>query len=122
MKKYKLFDAEYRLADIIWSREPINSTELVKISQAELGWKKSTTYTVLRKLCEKGIMLNNSAQVSSIVKKDDVLYEQGKEMLRKGFSDSLPKFLTAFLAERKLSLLEAQELKKIIEEATDEQH
>jgi len=122
MKKNKLFDAEYRLADIIWSREPINSTELVRISQEELGWKKSTTYTVLRKLCDKGIMLNNSARVSSIVKKEDVLREEGKEILRKGFADSLPKFLTAFLAERKLSPREAEELKKIIEEAIDEQH
>ncbi|MBZ4647221.1 MAG: hypothetical protein JG777_2710 [Clostridia bacterium] len=117
MEKYKLFDAEYKFASIIWDNEPINSTELVKLCADKLGWKKSTTYTVLKKLCERGILQNKDATVTSLVKREDVQRYESRAVLEKTFDGSLPKFLTAFLSGRKLSEQEAEELKRIIEEA-----
>ncbi|ABZ85430.1 hypothetical protein HM1_2921 [Heliomicrobium modesticaldum Ice1] len=117
MEKYKLFDAEYKFVSIIWDNEPINSTELVKLCADKLGWKKSTTYTVLKKLCERGILQNKDATVTSLVKREDVQRYESRAVLEKTFDGSLPKFLTAFLSGRKLSEQEAEELKRIIEEA-----
>ncbi|MGI6748296.1 BlaI/MecI/CopY family transcriptional regulator [Thermoanaerobacterium thermosaccharolyticum] len=117
MEKYKLFDAEYKFVSIIWDNEPINSTELVKLCADKLGWKKSTTYTVLKKLCERGILQNRDATVTSLVKREDVQRYESRAVLEKTFDGSLPKFLTAFLSGRKLSEQEAEELKRIIEEA-----
>jgi len=117
MEKYKLFDAEYKFVSIIWDNEPINSTELVKICADKLGWKKSTTYTVLKKLCGRGILQNRDATVTSLVKREDVQRYESRAVLEKTFDGSLPKFLTAFLSGRKLSEQEAEELKRIIEEA-----
>ena len=117
MEKYKLFDAEYKFVSIIWDNEPINSTELVKLCADKLGWKKSTTYTVLKKLCERGILQNKDATVTLLVKREDVQRYESRAVLEKTFDGSLPKFLTAFLSGRKLSEQEAEELKRIIEEA-----
>jgi BlaI family penicillinase repressor len=117
MEKYKLFDAEYKFVSIIWDNEPINSTELVKLCADKLGWKKSTTYTVLKKLCERGILQNLDATVTALVKREDVQRYESRAVLEKTFDGSLPKFLTAFLSGRKLSEQEAEELKRIIEEA-----
>jgi BlaI family penicillinase repressor len=117
MEKYKLFDAEYKFVSIIWDNEPINSTELVKLCADKLGWKKSTTYTVLKKLCERGILQNKDATVTSLVKREDVQRYESRAVLEKTFDGSLPKFLTVFLSGRKLSEQEAEELKRIIEEA-----
>ena len=118
MEQYKLFDAEYKFASLIWENEPINSTELVKLSHDKLGWKKSTTYTVLRKLCERGILKNEDATVSAIVKKEAAQKYESRAIIEKSFDGSLPQFLTAFLGERKITEKEAEELKRIIEEAT----
>lgn len=118
MEQHKLFDAEYKFTSIIWENEPINSTELVKISFDKLGWKKSTTYTVLRKLCERGILKNENAVVSAIVKKEDAQKYESQTLIAKAFNGSLPQFLTAFLGEKKITEKEAEELKRIIEEAT----
>jgi predicted transcriptional regulator len=118
MEKYKLFDAEYKFASLIWDNEPINSTELVALSLEKLGWKKSTTYTVLRKLCQRGILKNEDAVVSAIVKKEEAQKYESQMVIEKTFDGSLPKFLTAFLGERKITQKEAEELKHIIEEAT----
>lgn len=117
MEKYKLFDAEYKFVSIIWDNEPINSTELVKICAEKLGWKKSTTYTVLKKLCGRGILQNRDATVTALIKREDVQRYESRAVLEKTFDGSLPKFLTAFLSGRKLSEQEAEELKRIIEEA-----
>jgi predicted transcriptional regulator len=117
MEKYKLFDAEYKFVSIIWDNEPINSTELVKLCADKLGWKKSTTYTVLKKLCGRGILQNRDATVTSLVKREDVQRYESRAVLERTFDGSLPKFLTAFLSGRKLSEQEAEELKRIIEEA-----
>jgi BlaI family penicillinase repressor len=117
MEKYKLFDAEYKFVSIIWDNEPINSTELVKLCADKLGWKKSTTYTVLKKLCERGILQNKDATVTAMVKREEVQRYESRAVLEKTFDGSLPKFLTAFLSGRKLSEQEAEELKRIIERA-----
>ncbi len=117
MEKYKLFDAECKFVNIIWDNEPINSTKLVKLCADKLGWKKSTTYTVLKKLCDRGILQNKDATVTALVKREDVQKYESRAVLERTFDGSLPKFLTAFLSGRKLSQQEAEELKRIIEEA-----
>jgi BlaI family transcriptional regulator, penicillinase repressor len=117
MEQYKLFDAEYKFICLIWENEPVNSTELVRLCFEKLGWKKSTTYTVLRKLCERGILTNENAVVSTLVKREDVQKYESEALIQKSFGGSLPQFLTAFLGEKKLSSKEAEELKRIIERA-----
>lgn len=119
MEKFKLFDAEYKFTSLIWDNEPINSTELVRLSADKLGWKKSTTYTVLKKLGERGILQNRDAVVTALVKREDVQKYESNAVMEKAFDGSLPKFLTAFLGERRLSEQEAAELKRIIEEAVE---
>ncbi|MBP2112348.1 BlaI/MecI/CopY family transcriptional regulator [Paenibacillus silagei] len=118
MEPYKLYDAEYKFACLIWDHEPINSTELVKLSLSALGWKKSTTYTVLRKLCERGILRNEGAMVTAVIPKSEAQRHESQTVVDKAFGGSLPQFLTAFLGDKKLSAKEAAELKGIIEEAS----
>lgn len=116
---YKLYDAEYKFVDLIWENEPVNSTELTKLCRERLGWKKSTTYTVLRKLCERGILKNENAVVESLAKREEVQKYESEALIDRTFGGSLPTFLTAFLGEKKLTAAEAAELKRIIEEASE---
>ncbi|AFM00255.1 MULTISPECIES: BlaI/MecI/CopY family transcriptional regulator [Desulfitobacterium] len=118
MEEFKLFDAEYKFLDIIWGLEPINSTELTKVCRDKLGWKKPTTYTMLRKLSERGLLKNENATVTTIVKREQVQKYESEVLLEKSFDNSLPAFLATFLKDRKLSRQEAEEMKKMIEEAT----
>lgn len=117
MEQYKLYDAEYRFVSLIWDNEPVNSTELVKLCQNNLGWKKSTTYTVLRKLCDRGILKNEKAMVSAVIKKSEAQRYESTTIVEKAFNGSLPQFLTAFFGNKKITEEEAEELKRIIEEA-----
>ncbi len=116
MKEYKLSQSETRFAEIIWQHEPIGSGELVKLCEKEMEWKKSTTYTVLKNLCEKGIFQNQNAVVASLIKKDDFYAKQSRRFVEDTFGGSLPKFLTAFIGGKKLSDRQAEELKKLIDE------
>lgn len=116
MSAYKLFEAEYNLMDIIWDHEPINSTELVKKAEDSLGWKKSTTYTVLRKLVHKGFLRNEEATVSALISREEALYAESKDFLDRFFQGSLPSFLASFTGERKLSEKELAEIRKMMEE------
>lgn len=118
MEQLKLYDAEYKFVSLIWENEPVNSTELVRLCLDKLGWKKSTTYTVLRKLSDRGILKNKDAVVSSLVKREDVQKYESEIVIEKAFGGSLPQFLTAFLDGKKLSPKDAEALKAIIEEAT----
>lgn len=118
MQDLKIFDAEYKFLNIIWDSEPINSTQLTKICLEKLGWKKATTYTVLRKLCDRGILKNDTATVTALVKRGQVQKFESETLLDKSFDGSLPTFLAAFLEGKKISRQEADELKKMIEEAT----
>lgn len=119
MQEYKLFDAEYRFAEIVWELEPVNSTALVRECEKRLGWKKATTYTVLRKLCERGIMKNEQATVTALVKKEAVQQYESEALLEKSFDNSLPAFLAAFLKDKKLSRKEAEEILRMIEDASE---
>ncbi|HHW30079.1 MAG TPA: BlaI/MecI/CopY family transcriptional regulator [Clostridiaceae bacterium] len=116
MKEYKLTESEEKFAELIWQNEPINSGDLVRLGEKEMNWKKSTTYTVLKKLCEKGIFQNKNAMVSSLVTKDEYYTRQSIRFVEDTFGGSLPKFLTAFISGRKLSKHQAEELKKLIDE------
>lgn len=117
---YKLFDAEFKFMTIIWEHEPVNSTELVRMCAERLGWKKSTTYTVLRKLGERGIVRNEQAVVRSLIKREETLRHESEAVVEKAFGGSLPGFLTAFLGGKKLSRQQALELKQIIEQSTED--
>jgi len=116
MNDYKLAQSEARFADLIWGHEPIGSGELVKLCEKKLTWKKSTTYTVLKKLCERGIFQNENAVVSSLIKKDEFYARQSRCFVEDTFGGSLPKFLTAFIGGKRLSDSQADELKKLIDE------
>lgn len=116
MKEYKLAESEEKFAELIWKNEPIGSGDLVKLSEKEMNWKKSTTYTVLKKLCEKGIFQNENAIVSSLINKDEYYAKQSVCFVEDTFGGSLPKFLTAFISGKKISKHQAEELKKLIDE------
>ena len=120
MKDYKLTESEEKFAEIIWQNEPVLSGDLVKLCQKEMNWKKSTTYTVLKKLCEKGIFKNDNAKVSSLITKEKYYAKQSVCFVEDTFGGSLPKFLTAFISGRKLSKYQAEELKKLIDEHEEE--
>ncbi len=116
MNEYKLSQSETRFAEMIWQHEPIGSGELVKLCAKEMKWKKSTTYTVLKNLCEKGIFQNKNAVVTSLLKKEEFYAKQSRRFVEDAFGGSLPKFLTAFMGGKKLSEHQAEELKKLIDE------
>jgi len=119
MKVYKLTESEERFAELIWQNEPIGSGDLVRLCETEMNWKKSTTYTVLKKLCEKGIFKNENAVVSSLMTKDEYYSKQSIRFVEDTFGGSLPKFLTAFISGKKLSREQAEELKRLIDEHKD---
>ena len=115
MKEYMLTSSEKRFADLIWDREPIGSTALVKIYEQEFDWKKSTTYTMLKKLCEKGVFKNEHAVVSAQISREEFYGRQSREYVEEAFGGSLPKFLTAFIGKKKLSDAQVEEMKSLIE-------
>ncbi|WP_353094173.1 BlaI/MecI/CopY family transcriptional regulator [Tissierella praeacuta] len=116
MKYYKLAETEEKFAELIWQNEPISSGDLVKLSEKEMNWKKSTTYTVLKKLCEKDIFQNENTIVSSLVTKDEYYAKQSVRFVEDTFGGSLPKFITSFIGARKLSRYQVEEIKKLIDE------
>lgn len=116
MKEYKLTESEEKFAELIWKNEPIGSGDLVKLCEKEMNWRKSTTYTVLKKLCEKGIFKNENAVVISLITRDEYYAKQSISFVEDTFGGSLPKFLTAFIGGGKLDKHQAEELKKLIDE------
>lgn len=116
MAEYKLGEIEMKFAELIWSNEPIASGELAKLGLSELNWKRTTTYTVLKRLCDKGIFQNNKGIVSSLVSKQAFQAKQSEEFVEETFDGSLPDFVAAFVSQKKLSKKEIEELKRIIEE------
>ena len=114
----KLFDAEYRLMEVLWEHAPINSTQLVAVCAEVLEWNKSTTYTVLRKLKNKGMVHHEDATVSVLVSREEAIREEGRDLERK--AGGLNPFMVAFLGGRKLTQQEAEELKKLIDEQMGE--
>jgi predicted transcriptional regulator len=117
MMEYKLGVIEMRFADIIWENEPLQSGELVRLCEKELGWKKSTTYTILRRLCERGLFQNQEGSVTSLLSKEEFAARQSEEFVEEAFEGSLPRFLAAFTRRKKLTDQEIAELQRIIEES-----
>lgn len=116
MAEYKLGAIEMQFADIIWTHEPLSSGELVKLSERSLKWKKSTTYTILRRLCDRGMFQNVNGTVTSLISKEQFFTLQSEQFVEDTFGGSLPKFLTAFVRRKKLSNQEIEELQRIIED------
>lgn len=120
MNDYQMGVIESRFADIIWENEPISSTELVKRSEKLLKWKKSTTYTVLKRLCDKGIFQNNKGTVTSLISKQEFYSLQSEKFVEETFNGSLPAFLIAFTARKNLSAEEVAYLRRIVDEYEEE--
>ena len=116
MEDIKLAEVESRFVELIWEKEPIASGELVTICEKELDWKKSTTYTVLRRLCQKGILQNQDAVVTSLIKKEEYMALRSEQMLADEFDGSLPQFVAAFMSRKKLSRKQILEIQKLIDE------
>lgn len=112
--EYKLGTIEARFADLIWNQEPVTSGELVKLCAKELGWKKSTTYTVLRRLCGRGIFQNQNGSVTALLSRQEFYALQSEQFVEESFGGSLPQFLAAFTARKKLTDSEIAELEKLI--------
>ena len=117
MAEYRLGEVEMKFADIIWENEPIASGELVKLSEQKLNWKKSTTYTILKRLCEREIFQNVDGVVSSLISKEQFKLKKSEEFLEENYGGSLPSFVAAFASRKKLSREEIDSLRKIIEES-----
>ena len=117
MIEYRLGEVEMKFAEIIWSNEPLPSGELAKLCEKELNWKKSTTYTILKRVCERGLFRNDGGVVTSVVSKQEFLTKQSTQFVEDTFAGSLPGFIAAFTAGRRLSDSEIEELKKIIDES-----
>lgn len=111
----KIFESEYRFCLILWKHEPINSTKLAQICKEELGWSRTTTYTVIRRLSDRGVVKNENATVTSLVSKEEVQASEMDEMMEKTFEGSLPAFIAAFAKRQKLSEDEIEEIRRIIE-------
>ena len=116
MADAKLGAAEGRFADLIWQNEPLSSSMLAKLAEEELGWKKSTSYTVLKRLCDRGIFTNQQGTVRSLLSREDFYAARGEQFLQEGFQGSLPAFLAAFSKRNKLSDQDIQELQELIQQ------
>ncbi|NLC04675.1 MAG: BlaI/MecI/CopY family transcriptional regulator [Tissierellia bacterium] len=121
MREYRLTEAEENFANIIWANEPIKSPDLVKLCEEHFQWKKSTTYTMLKRLESKKIFQNNNSMVTSLIKKDDFHGEQSKIFVEENFGGSLPRFLAAFTRKRELSEEEVQQLEQLILDHREEE-
>ncbi len=116
MKKTpKVFESEYRFCLILWEKEPVKSSELVKLCEEQLGWKPTTTYTVIKRLSERGILKNENTIVSSLVSKEDVQAAEINEMVEKTFEGSLPAFIAAFTKHQRLSQSEIDSVQEMID-------
>ncbi len=118
MKEYRLAETEARFAELIWQREPISSPELVRLCEKEFKWKKSTTYTVLKKLCDRGIFRNEKAVVTSLISREEFFSYKSRKFVEDSFGGSIPRFLAAFMGGKKLTAQEAEEIRKVIDDFT----
>ncbi len=111
---------ESRFADIIWQNEPVSTSDLVKIAENQLNWKRSTTYTVLKRLSERGIFKNDSGTVTSLISRDEFYSMQSEKFVEETFQGSLPAFLAAFTSRKALSKKEIDELRNLINSYEEE--
>ncbi|MDR1135867.1 MAG: BlaI/MecI/CopY family transcriptional regulator [Clostridiales Family XIII bacterium] len=119
MENYKLYDGEYKFICVIWDAEPIGSMKLVQLCDEKLGWKKSTTFTMLRRLAERGLVRNEKSVVTSLIKREQVQQYEIESLMDKMFDGSVPSFVASFLRGRTISEAELQEIQRMIEEATE---
>ena len=111
----KVFESEYRFCLILWEHEPIKSSELVSLCKEQLGWKPTTTYTVIKRLSERGVLKNENTIVTSLVSKDAIQASEINEMVEKTFEGSVPAFIAAFTKHQKISEREIDEVQKMID-------
>jgi len=111
----KVYESEYRFCLILWEHEPIRSKELVKLCEENLGWKSTTTYTVIKRLSERGVVKNENTIVTSLVSKDEVQADQMEEFVEKTFEGSLPAFIAAFTKHQKISEKEIEQVQAMID-------
>ena len=115
MEVPKIFESEYRFCLILWDNEPINSTKLVELCKTQLGWSKATTYTVIRRLSERGVVKNENATVTALVSKEEAQKHRLEEMVEETFEGSMPAFIAAFSSRKKPSAKELEEIKKMLD-------
>ena len=115
MEVPKIFESEYRFCEILWAHEPVTSSELVRLCNEALEWKKSTTYTVIRRLSERGVLKSEGAVVTSLTSREEVQSAESAEVVARTFSGSLPSFIAAFARKKNLSKQEIDEIQKIID-------
>lgn len=116
MKKYKLGEMEQKFADLIWENAPVSTRDLITWCSESFNWKRTTTYTMLKRLCDRELFLTDNGIVKIILSKEDFLTEKGEEFLEETFDGSLPRFITAFTRLRKLNEKEVQEIQQLIDE------
>ena len=112
----KLTHADYRLLSIVWDTEPIASPELCKHAEEKLGWKRTTTYTVLKRLCDKNLLKNENTIVTALMSREEIQRTESRQVLERSFNGSLPQFIAAFLDGGKISQKEVDKIKKLVEE------
>lgn len=117
MGTVNLGPVESRFADLIWARAPVSSTQLVRLAQEQLEWKKSTTYTVLRRLCDRGLFRNQGGQVTARMSREEFYARQSEQFVEDAFSGSLPAFLAAFTTRKRLSEEEIAQLQRLIDQS-----
>lgn len=120
MSNIQMGTVEARFADIIWSHEPLSSSELARLSEAELNWKKTTSFTVLKRLCEKGIFQNNRGTVTSLISREEYYSMQSEMFVEEKFDGSLPAFLAAFTARKRLTPKDVEQLRRMVAEYEEE--
>ena len=119
METPRIFESEYRFCLILWEQEPVNSTRLVELCKAQLGWSKATTYTVIRRLAERGVLKNENATVTALVSKAQAQESRLEEMVEETFEGSLPAFIAAFTKRKSLSSQEVAEIRRMIDESKE---
>ena len=122
METPKIFDSELRFCEILWEHQPVRSSELAHLCTEKLGWKKSTTYTVIKRLTERGVVQTEDAVVTALVSRDQVQRAESRAFGERNFSGSLPGFLNAFVGGRGLSAEEADELRRMIADLEEKNH
>ena len=115
METPKIFESEYRFCLILWEHEPVNSTKLVQLAKEGLGWSKATTYTVIRRLSERGVLKNENTIVTSLISKSEAQKHRLEEMVEETFEGSMPAFIAAFSKAKKLTRSEVEQLKALID-------
>ena len=115
METPKIFESEYRFCLILWEHEPVTAAELVKLCQEQLGWKRTTTYTVIKRLGERGVLKNENGMVTSLVSKEEAQASEIEELVEKKFEGSLPAFVAAFTKHQKISEQELDEVQQMID-------